>query len=247
MRAIAIAANKGGSGKTTVAVNLAAAVAAAGRRVLVVDFDPQAGASAALGRTARQPTLAACLLGGEAEPSVWADLVPGLDLLPSDAQLAGLETRLPGRDAAWLLALRRARGPLWARYDFVFIDTAPGTGVLPLLALAAADEYVLTCPPSFLALRAIPAVIEAAARMSPGPALLGVVPTLVERRSRHQREVLEALEADFPGQLLTAIPKRIVLQDAALAGLPVNVFAPGSDAAAAFASLAEEVIKRARP
>jgi chromosome partitioning protein len=248
MPILAIAAHKGGSGKTTIAVNLAGALAAAGRHVLVVDADPQGAAAAALGVAVEKPTLYEVLSGqAPALEAVCSTAFAGLALLPADLDLAGAEIELPQRPD-WQTALARVLRPVAGRWDAIVVDTAPGLGVLPYVALCAATGVLVACPPSFLAYRALGQVMETIARArqtAPALRIVGIVPTLTAHRSRHEREVLEALAADYPGSVLTEIPRRVAFEDAQLAGQPVTIYAPGSDAAAAFAQLAQEVLARA--
>lgn len=248
MQTIAVAAHKGGAGKTTVAVNLAGAIAATGRRVLLVDGDPQGAAGAALVVAVEKPTLYEVISGqAAAQDALCSTSIEGLTVLPADLDLAGAEVELPRR-TDWQTAIAGVLAAVADGFDVCLVDTAPGLGVLPYAALVAATSVLVTCPPEFLAYRALPHVIETidrARQLTPALTLLGVVPVLVSRRSRHEREVLEALAADYPGQVLTEIPRRVVLQDAQLAGQPVTTYAPTSDAAAAFRQLAEEVLTRA--
>ena len=133
-------------------------------------------------------------------------------------------------------------------YDVAVIDTAPGLGILPYISLVASTAVLVVTPPEFLAYRALRLVeetVERARQERPGLRLLGIVPTLVTRQTRHAREVLEVLHDDYGDQVLPEIPRRVVLQDAALAGQPVRTYAPASGASEAFAKLAKEVITRA--
>jgi chromosome partitioning protein len=239
-RRIAVVAHKGGVGKTTVTVNLGGALAAMGRRVLLVDCDPQGSLSEALGLSVAPPALMDVLAEeAPAAAAVRPTAVERLAVLPANQDLTNVEDRLYGR-AGWHQALRRALGPL-AEYDVVLLDTPPGLGVLSLLGIVAADAALVLCPPEYLAQRALGnvlATLERARRITPGIALAGILPTLVGGRSRHQQTVLAELAAEYGERLLPPIPRRAVLQDAARAGLPVSVYAPRSDAAEAFAGLA---------
>ncbi len=246
--AIAVVAHKGGTGKTTVALNLGAELAAAGQRVLLVDVDPQGALGAALGQpTPEKPTLYEALrdevpIGAAIRPTS----MEGLDLVGADLDLSGLEVELP-RQSGWQGALRAVLEPLDG-YDVAVIDTAPGRGILPYVSLVASTAALAVTPPEFLAYRALRLVeetVERARQERPGLRLLGIVPTFVTRQTRHAREVLEVLQEDYGGQVLPEIPRRVVLQDAALAGQPVRAYAPASAAAGAFAELAREVIARA--
>lgn len=238
MERIAVVSHKGGSGKTTVSVNLAGALAAAGHLVLVVDVDPQAAAGAALGVPPEPPTLIE-VLAGRAQPAdaIRPSSTNRLSVLPASLDLAGAEVALPDSDD-WQAALRRVLVRVEG-FDYVVVDTAPGLGVLPYLAMMAADRVLAICPPDFLAYRALPSVLEAASQAD--VKLIGIVPNQIEHRTRHEADVLAELHANHGEQLLSEIPRRVVLRDAAIAGLPVTTYAPSSDAATAFDRLAAEV------
>ncbi len=238
MQRIAVAAHKGGSGKTTVVGNLAGALAAVGERVLVVDADPQGAAGASLGATVAKPTLYEVLAGQASfQEAVRPTLNPGIDLVGADLDLAGTEVELPRRQG-WQSALRDALRGLRS-YDVAIIDTAPGLGVLPFLALTAADQVLVVCPPDYLSLRSLPSVLEAAHRAR--VPIVGIVPNRVEGRTRHEADVLGELRTHYASQLLVEVPRRVALQDAGVAGVPVCTYAPGSAAAVAFDRLAQEV------
>lgn len=238
MQRIAVAAHKGGSGKTTVSVNLAGALVAAGKRVLVVDVDPQGAAAAALGVTVTKPTLYEVLGGiARAPDAIQPTALEGLSVLPADLDLAGAEVELPARPS-WQSTLRSALTPV-KDFDTMVIDTAPGLGVLPYVALMAADRVLVICPPDFLSFRSLPTVLEAATRAR--VPLIGIVPNRVEGRTRHEADVLAELRARHGDALLPEIPGRVVLRDATIAGEPVSSYAPRSEAAAAFDRLAKEV------
>jgi len=247
--AIAAAAHKGGAGKSLLIANLAAALAADGARVLAVDADSQGALGAALGVRVEKPGLYEVLRGrASAADAIETTAIDRLDLLPADLDLAGAEDELPRR-RDWQPALRRALDPVRAEYELVMIDTAPGLGVLPFAALVAADAALVACPPDFLAFRALPTLlgaIERARTWALEMRLLGIVPMFVGARTRHEAEVLAELRERHGELLLPGIPRRVIVQDAALAGEPVTVFAPYSEAAEAFVALAKEVRRRAK-
>lgn len=235
---IAVAAHKGGSGKTTVSINLAGALVTAGQRVLVVDVDPQGAAAAALGVMVTKPTLYEVLGGAtRATDAIQATAFDGLSVLPADLDLAGAEVELPAQ-SSWQSTLRRALNPVKG-FDTMVIDTAPGLGVLPYVALMAADRVLVVCPPDFLSFRSLPTVLEAATRAR--VPLIGIVPNRVEHRTRHEADILAELQARYGSALLPEIPGRVVLRDAAIAGEPISSYAPQSEVAAAFERLAKEV------
>lgn len=244
METIAIAAHKGGAGKTTVAVNLGAALAAQGKTVVVVDLDPQGAAAAALGVGVRKPTVYEALVG-QADPrqAIMGTAVDGLAIFAADLDLAGAEVELPRRPD-WQGSLQRLLAPLEGLCDVALLDTPPGLGVLSLCALVAADSALAVCPPDFLSYRTLPHLLETLERA--GTRVLGIVPTFAKGpQTRHAREVAGALLEDHPELALPGIPRRVGFADAALAGKPITTYAPSSDAAAAFKDLAEEVSRRA--
>jgi chromosome partitioning protein len=238
MDRIAVASHKGGTGKTTVTVNLAGALAEAGRRVLVVDVDPQGAAAAALGVPATPPTLYDVLAGkAGAREAIRPSPTVGIDVLPAGADLAGADVELP-RTAGWQRAVAVALARLRS-WDVVLIDTAPGLGVLPYAALVAATRALVVVEADFLSLRSLPDVLTSAERA--GVPLAGIVPNAVGRRTRHQADVLAELHRSHRAALLPAIPSRVALRDAAVAGVPVATYAPHSDAAEAFRSLSRRL------
>jgi len=243
MRRVVVAAHKGGSGKTTVAVNLAGALAALGKSVLLVDTDPQGAASAALGVEPGKPTLYEALTG-QVHPreAIVGTPIPGLSMVPSDLDLAGAEVELPTQPG-WQRALDGLMAAVEATCDVVIIDTPPGLGVLSLCALTTGTETLVVCPPEFLAFRSLPHLDEMAQRVD--APVTGIIPTMSTQATRHAREVTEMLGEQYAAILLPAVPRRVVLQDAALAGQPITTYAPNSDAASVFHKIAKEVLIRA--
>ena len=241
---IVIAAQKGGAGKTTVAVNLAGALAGLGHRVLIVDADPQGAAGSALGIPLGKPTLYEVLTDqAEAREAIVPTSTPGLCVLPADLDLAGAEVELP-QQSDWQQALAQRLGSLDQFCDIVLIDTPPGLGVLSYTAMRAATAALVACPLEFLAVRSLPYLRETTARA--GVPLLGIVPTFAGANTRHGRDAAEALQESYGALLLPSIPRRIALQDAALAGQPITTYQPAGDAASAYFTLAKEVITRAQ-
>jgi len=243
-----VVSHKGGSGKTTVAVNVAGAWAAAGRRVLVVDADSQGAAGRALGlRRPAKPTMAEVLAGTPAVQAIRLTETPGLYVLPADLDVSAVELDLVHRND-WRTTLHRALEELPDDFDAIVIDTLPGLGVVPFLGLVAADHVLVTCQPDYLSWSVLESVVQVAARagqLGGGRAeLLGIVPTMVGPRTNVQTEVLELMTERYGPQLLPEVPRRVVVQQAAIAGQPLATYAPGSSVAAVFTALAEEVHRR---
>lgn len=243
---IAVIAQKGGAGKSTMTVNLGAAIAATGRRVLLVDCDPQGSLGASLAVAPVKPTLAEVLAGDASAAAIRETGTERLALLPADLDLTDAESELPAHQG-WYDLLREALEPLTG-YDVILLDTPRGLGVLSFLALQASEHALIVCPAEFLAYQSLPQVlttIERAQRLRPALRVLGIVPTLVSHRSRHEREVLAALATDHGALLLPEVPRRVALQESARLGRPVVDSAPNSDAAEVFRALADAVLTAA--
>jgi chromosome partitioning protein len=239
-RCIAVAAHKGGSGKTTLAVNLAGALGASGCSVAVVDGDPQGAATIGLGIVPGSLSLYEVLIGAvDVRAAIMATAAPGVSVLPATLDLAGAEVELPRRPG-WQTVLAERLRPLGELFDVTIVDTPPGLGVLSYMALSAADQVLVACPPDFLAVRSLPMVLQSVERA--GVELIGIVPTMVERRTRHEADFSAYLEQSYGDRLLGAIPRRVILRDALAAGLPITSYSPRSDAAEAFHRLAKGVL-----
>jgi chromosome partitioning protein len=245
MRVLAFVNQKGGCGKTTAAVNLAGALAARGERVLLVDLDPQAHATLALGCAPEdEPSLLEVLTGEQPAERALVAVAGGYRLLPATARLSEYE-ELAARAIEPGRALRRALAPLAPAFDRVLLDCPPrADGVLTANALAACDVAVLVVEMGAFALQGALRALDLLAATDPdgGPRELRVLATLFDRRTRLARELLVALQARFgPALYETAIRTSVRLREAAAAGVPVQVLDPGSRAALDFAALAAEV------
>lgn len=251
-RVIAMVNQKGGVGKTTSTVSLGAALAGYGRRVLLVDFDPQGAIAISFGINPSALELTVYNLITEEqrhidEVIVHSD-VENLDLLPSNIDLAAAELQLVsevGRE----YALKRALEPVLGNYDIILIDCQPSLGLLTLNALTAAHGVVVPMECEYFALRGVAllkdTIDKVSARLNPDLAIIGVVATMYDSRTLHSREVLETVQQAF-GDLvfITTISRTIKFPDAAVAGTPITVYAPDSTGAEAYRQLAREVLAR---
>lgn len=246
-RVLALAMQKGGVGKTTTALSLGAALAVRGRRVLLIDVDPQANLTQGLGvdPAALEYSVYEVLLNPE-RGSAFATIATeaGPDLIPASLDLAGAELELAGRVGRELL-LRKALRASRAEYDYVLIDPPPSLGLLALNALAAADRVLVPLQLHAYALRAMPqleATIELVREINPGLAIGGIVCTLADRRTNLGQEIEREARERY-GALVyeTVIPINVRLAEAPARGRPISRFAPTSAGALAYAALAAEL------
>jgi chromosome partitioning protein len=251
-RVLAMVNQKGGVGKTTSTVNLGAALAEYGRRVLLIDFDPQGALSVALGVPAHEleRTVYNLLMddGCSIEDVTVSTSVPGLDLVPSNIDLSAAEVALVN-EVAREHALARSLVPVLDRYDYIIIDCQPSLGLLTVNALTAANGVVIPLECEYFALRGVKlltdTVTKVKGRLNPRLEITGVVATMYDARTLHTREVLDRVVDAF-GDLVfhTVISRTIKFPDATVAGEPITVFAPTSPAAEAYRQLARELISR---
>ncbi len=252
-RIFAIANQKGGVGKTTTAVNLAAALAQDGRRVLLIDLDPQGNATTACGldKHAIQPTANELLLG---EQSVEACIHPSpsgsFDVIPANGDLTTAEVRLVSKIGRELV-LRQALHGLGNTYDFILIDCPPALNSLTVNALVAAEDVIVPMQCEYFALEGLSALMDTIEQVrsavNPRLAIFGVLRTLFDGRNRLSQEVSEQLEAHFAERLFTThIPRNVRLAEAPSHGLSAIAYDPASSGAQAYLALAAEVRQRMR-
>ncbi len=254
-RVVALCNQKGGVGKTTTTINLGSALADYGRRVLLVDFDPQGALSDGLG--IRADKLELSIYNLVMEPGIdAADLlidtpVPGMDLLPSNIDLSAAELQLVS-EVAREQALSRAIKPLLPDYDIVLIDCQPSLGMLTINALTAAHGVIIPVECEYFALRGVALLMDTIEkvqqRINPDLEIEGVLATRYDARTVHGREILERLVEGFGEKLFhTVIGRTVRFPETTVEGLPITSYAPTSPGAKAYRQLAREVLARWAP
>ena len=250
-RIIALCNQKGGVGKTTTTINLAASLAEYGRKVLAVDFDPQGALSAGLGiQTHDVPTIYDLLLDTkrDAHDAIVHSGVDGLDVMPANIDLSAAEVHLVNevaRETILARVLRQVAG----EYDVILIDCQPSLGLLTVNALTAAHGVIIPLECEFFALRGVALLIETIDkvrdRLNPSITMDGLLATMYDPRTLHSREVLERVVEAFGDDVLeTVIGRTVKFPDASVSGVPITEFAPEHAAAQAYLRLARELVAR---
>jgi chromosome partitioning protein len=241
--------HKGGVGKTTSTINLGAALAEYGRRVLVIDFDPQGALSAGLGFHAFEGNTIYELMTDRSlntKDVILNTSVPNLHLIPANIELSAAELKLVN-EVAREHVLADVLKPVIDDYDLILIDCQPSLGLLTVNALTASHGVLIPLACEFFALRGVALLLDTVekvkARLNPNLQLDGILPTMFDPRTLHSVEVLELVTKNRPKDVLKSIIRRTVkFPDSTVAAAPITVFAPEHQAAESYRELARELI-----
>jgi chromosome partitioning protein len=251
-RIIAMCNQKGGVGKTTSTINLGAALAEVGRRVLLVDFDPQGALSVGLGINPHEldETVYNLLMTRNADihEIIQTTTVENMDLLPANIDLSAAEVQLVG-EVAREMVLSRVLRPVLDEYDVILIDCQPSLGLLTVNALTAAHGVVIPLECEFFALRGVALLVETIEkvkdRLNPGLEVDGILATMYDPRTLHSREVVARVVEAFGDQVFhTVIGRTVKFPDASVAAEPITTYAASHAGAYAYRLLARELIAR---
>ena len=248
-RTLTVVNQKGGVGKTTTAVNLAAGLALAERRTLIVDLDPQGNATTGLGvqKSGLHPTVYHALLGSEpTEKAVHPTMLEHLKVLPSDIDLVGAEIELVTMERREY-RLRIALAPLADAYDFIIVDCPPSLGLLTINALVAADRVLVPLQCEFYALEGLTHLLKTVKlvkeRLNPALSVEGIVLTMFDGRTSLALQIRDEVHRYFPGEIFASvIPRNVRLSEAPSHGKPVMVHDLRSTGAIAYLELTREVL-----
>jgi chromosome partitioning protein len=247
---VALCNQKGGVGKTTSTINLGAALTEYGRKVLLVDFDPQGALSVGLGVQPHQldRTLYNVLMEADVtlDDILLKTNVPGMDLLPSNIDLSAAEVQLVG-EVAREQTLARVLAPALPDYDYVLIDCQPSLGLLTVNALTAANSVIIPLECEFFSLRGVALLIDTIEkirqRLNPELTIEGILATMYDARTVHGREVFARVVEAFGETVFdTVITRTVRFPETTVAGEPITTWAPSSSGAKQYRSLAKEVL-----
>ena len=248
-KTIAVTNQKGGVGKTTTAINLTACLAELGKKILLIDLDPQGNSTSGLGQRAGSITVYEALMGRATLASCLIESgVPNLRLAPADIRLAGAELELVGMDEREF-RLKRALQTIEAEFDFIFIDCPPSLGLLTVNALVGAQRVLIPIQCEYYALEGVSSLVNTINRVkhsfNPGLDVEGVLLTMLDGRTNLGLQVVDSVKKHFKNKVYsTAIPRNVRLGEAPSHGLPIHVYDSRSLGAESYRQLAKEVLER---
>ncbi len=250
-RVVAVANQKGGVGKTTTAVNLAASLGSLDKRVLLIDLDPQSNSTSGVGLTPSEITHSTYTMlagGSSTAESIAGTKAAGLYVLPTNRDLAGAEIELVSEENREVILKQRIES-LTSEYDFILIDCPPSLGLLTLNGLSAAKGLIIPLQCEYYAMEGLSALIETVemvrASLNPGLELDGVLLTMFDTRNSICHQVAEQAREHFADKVFrTVIPRNVRLSESPSFGLPILLYDPGSRGAQSYLELAREILER---
>ena len=250
-KTISVINQKGGVGKTTTAVNLSAALGALGKKVLLVDIDPQGNSTSGYGINKREiesSTYDMLINGAKASEVLINTKFENVDILPSDMNLAGAEVEMIGLEKREGL-IRSALAEIWDKYDYIFLDCPPSLGLITINALCASDTFLVPIQCEYYALEGLAQLMSTVRQIkrlyNPQIELEGVLLTMYDGRLNLTNQVVDEVKKFFPKKVYSsAIPRNVRLSEAPSFGEPIMYYDKSSKGAQAYAALAEEFLRK---
>lgn len=250
-KTVSVINQKGGVGKTTTAVNLSAAVGALGKKVLLVDIDPQGNSTSGYGinkREIKASTYDLLINGEKASEVLIKTKFKNVDVLPSDMNLAGAEVEMIALEKRESL-IKMSLAQIWENYDYIFLDCPPSLGLITINALCASDSFLVPIQCEYYALEGLAQLMATVRQIkrlyNPQLELEGVLLTMYDGRLNLTNQVVEEVKKFFPKKVYSStIPRNVRLSEAPSYGEPIMYYDNSSKGAAAYASLAEEFLKK---